>query len=53
MFSDLLRQDLEQAGLSAEGCGSPLEAGERWPNWETCYWIAAAFGWPRTIPKLR
>jgi DNA-binding XRE family transcriptional regulator len=25
-----------------------LEAGERWPSWETYDRIAAAFGWPQT-----
>jgi transcriptional regulator with XRE-family HTH domain len=54
MFSDLLRADRERAGLSVDQAArrlgvSPvayrrLEAGERWPSWETYDRIAAAFG---------
>jgi DNA-binding XRE family transcriptional regulator len=45
MFSDLLRGDRERSGLSVEqaawcvgvplGAYRKLEAGERWPSWET------------------
>ena len=59
MFSDLLLADRERNGLTveqvAQGLGvSPisyrkLEAGERWPSWETYDRIAAALGWPRTF----
>jgi transcriptional regulator with XRE-family HTH domain len=58
MFSDLLRQDREQAGLTVEQAARRLDvsatayrklAGERWPSWETDDRIAAAFGWPRTF----
>jgi transcriptional regulator with XRE-family HTH domain len=59
MFSDLLRRDRERAGFAVEQAarrvGVPvvaylkLEAGERWPSWETYDRIAAAFGWPRSF----
>ena len=51
MFSDLLRRDRERYSLTVEQAawrlGVPtaaygkLEAGERWPNWETSDRIAA------------
>jgi transcriptional regulator with XRE-family HTH domain len=59
MFSDLLRQDRERFGLSVDEAARrlgvtpsayrELEAGERWPSWETYDRIAAAFGWPQTF----
>ena len=59
MFSDLLPGDRERAGLTIDEAafrlGVPpvayrkLEAGERWPSWETYDRIAAAFGWPRSF----
>lgn len=58
MFSDLLHRDRERSGLSVDQAARPLdvtqsaypglEAGERWPHWETYDRIAAAFGWPRS-----
>jgi hypothetical protein len=26
-----------------------LEAGERWPNWETFHRICKLYGWPQTF----
>jgi transcriptional regulator with XRE-family HTH domain len=59
MFSDLLRRDRERAGLSVEQAARllrvapagyrSLEAGDRWPSWETYDRIAEAFGWPRSL----
>ena len=59
MFSDLLCGDRERSGLTLEQAArrlgvSPaayrkLEAGERWPSWETHDRIAATFGWPRSF----
>jgi transcriptional regulator with XRE-family HTH domain len=59
MFSDLLLADRERNGLTVEQVarrlGVPsvayrkIEAGERWPSWETYDRIAAAFGWPRSF----
>ena len=59
MFSDLLRADRERSGLTVEQAAPrldvppvayrKLEAGERWPSWETYDRIAAAFGWPRSF----
>jgi transcriptional regulator with XRE-family HTH domain len=59
IFSDVLRQDRQRAGLTAEQAARrlgvsavahrKLEAGERWPSWETYDRIAAAFGWPRSF----
>jgi len=56
MFSDLLSCDRERAGLTVDqaarrlgvplGAYRKLEAGERWPSWETYDRIATAFGWP-------
>jgi transcriptional regulator with XRE-family HTH domain len=59
MFSDLLRGDRERSGLTVEQAARrlgvqrdvyrKLEAGERWPSWETYDRIAAALGWPRSF----
>ncbi len=59
MFSDLLRRDRERSGLSiGQAAGrlgitlaayGQLEAGERWPSWETYDRICEAFGWPRSF----
>ncbi|MGI8617339.1 MAG: helix-turn-helix domain-containing protein [Actinomycetota bacterium] len=59
MFSDLLRRDRERARLTVNqaarrfgvppGAYRQLEAGERWPSWETYDRIATAFGWPRSF----
>jgi transcriptional regulator with XRE-family HTH domain len=61
MFSDLLHQDRERAGLTVEQAARrlgvsadayrKLEAGEQWPSWETYYRIAAAFDWPQTFRR--
>jgi transcriptional regulator with XRE-family HTH domain len=63
MFSDLLRTDRERSGLTVEQAARrlsvltvayrELEAGERWPSWETYDRIAAAFGWPQTFAATR
>jgi transcriptional regulator with XRE-family HTH domain len=59
MFGDLMRWDHERAGLTAEQAArrlgvSPvlylkLEAGHRWPSWETYDRIAETFGWPQSF----
>ena len=59
MFSDLLSQDRERSGLTVEQAArqlgvsavayGELEAGERWPEWETYGRICKAFGWPRSF----
>jgi transcriptional regulator with XRE-family HTH domain len=63
MFSDLLRGDRERSDLTIEQAarrlGVPpaayrkLEAGERWPSWETYAGIATAFRWPRSFHDSR
>jgi transcriptional regulator with XRE-family HTH domain len=55
MFSYLLRQDRERAGLTIEQAAlrfgvrpvayRKLEAGGRWPDWTTYDLGATAFGW--------
>jgi hypothetical protein len=30
-----------------------LEAGERWPNWETFDRICKVFGWPQTFVRAK
>jgi transcriptional regulator with XRE-family HTH domain len=62
MFSDLLRADRERSGLTVEqaaqrlgvplGAYRELEAGDRWPSWETYARIATAFGWPQTFTRV-
>jgi transcriptional regulator with XRE-family HTH domain len=59
MFSDLLRADRERSGLTLEQAARrlvvstvayrKLEAGERWPSWETYDRIVRLFGWRRSF----
>jgi DNA-binding XRE family transcriptional regulator len=59
MFGDLLCRDRERASLSPEQAARrfgvsrapyrALEAGERWPEWETYDRICKTFGWPQTL----
>ena len=59
MFSDLLHQDRKRAGLSIQAAAQrlgvsvreyrELEAGTRWPSWETFDRICKLYGWPQTF----
>jgi transcriptional regulator with XRE-family HTH domain len=59
MFGDMLRRDRERWGLSiAQAAGRfgmrvpelrDLEAGTRWPSFDTYDRICKLFGWPQTF----
>jgi predicted transcriptional regulator len=59
MFSDLLRRDRERWGLRLARASwllgvsmtelRELEAGTRWPSFETYDRICKLFGWPQTF----
>jgi transcriptional regulator with XRE-family HTH domain len=60
-FADLLREDRRRWGLSvAQAVGRfgvrpseyrELEAGERWPSFETYDRICKLFGWPQAFTR--
>jgi DNA-binding XRE family transcriptional regulator len=37
-----------ELGVSIRSTGE-VEAGTRWPSWETFDWICRLFGWPQTF----
>jgi transcriptional regulator with XRE-family HTH domain len=59
MFGDVLRRDRERYGLSIAQAARrfgvrpseyrEIEAGTRWPSFETYDRIATLFGWPQTF----
>ncbi|MDP9331563.1 MAG: helix-turn-helix transcriptional regulator [Actinomycetota bacterium] len=59
MFSTMLQRDRTRSGLSVGQAAwrfsfSPavyreIEAGTRWPSFDTCDRICALFGWPQSF----